>query len=129
MDKKQEIICSGPVIIEDNKVLLIKEKKGDEITPWFFPGGKVKNSDNNLEDTCRRETKEEIGTEIIIIKKLKTLEDTTKDNKKVILHHYLAKRTGDIIPGRTIVEWNWFDMNNLPNDCAKNVYQIISELK
>lgn len=129
MDKKQEIICSGPVIIEDNKVLLIKEKKGDKITPWFFPGGKVENSDKNLEDTCRRETKEEIGTEIEIIKKLKTLEDTTEDNKKVILHHYLAKRTGDIIPGETIIEWDWFDINNLPNDCAENVYQIISDLK
>jgi len=118
------IICSGPVIIEDNKVLLIKEKKGENITPWLFPGGKVEDTDKDLESACARETKEEVGCDIEIIKQLETLNDTV-NNTEVILHHFLCKRIGKIIPGETIVEWNWFDINNIPDDCADNVVQII----
>ena len=32
------IIASGPVIIEDHKVLLNREQKPYGVTPWFFPG-------------------------------------------------------------------------------------------
>ena len=36
---------------------------------------------------------------------------------------------GEIKPGDNIVEWGWFDINNLPPDCNSNVYEIISSLK
>ena len=124
-----KIVCSGPVIIENNKVLLIKEKKGNIITPWFFPGGKTEENDKDLEDTCRRETKEEIGVDIEIIKQLKTLEDIGADGSQVTLYHFLAKRIGKIKPDNNITDWNWFDINNLPKDCADNVVEIIKQYK
>lgn len=122
-----KVICSGPIIIENNKVLLIKEQKQGKITPWFFPGGKVEKNDASLEDTCRRETKEEVGIDIEIIKQLETLEDVGVDGSKVTLFHYLAKRIGEIKPDKNIIEWGWFDINNLPDNCADNVYEIIEE--
>lgn len=122
-----QIICSGPVIIENEKVLLIKEKKMGGITPWFFPGGKIKTGEN-LEQACGRETKEEIGVEIEIIGQLETLTDSGHDqtDNEIILYHFLAKRSGAIKPGPTITEWGWYDINNLPDDCADNVKQIIN---
>lgn len=131
MDKKQEIICSGPVIIEDNKILLVKEQKSYGITPWLLPGGKVEPNEIDPIQTCKREVKEELGIEIEIIKQLSTLEASSWHglNKKYILYHYLAKRIGEIKPGNDIVEWGWFDINNLPTDCNSNVYEIIKELK
>lgn len=122
------IIASGPVIIENNKVLLNKEKKDYGITNWLFPGGKAEEGETDLEAICKREVKEEMGIEVEIIKQLKTIE-REKDGKHWILHHFLARRIGEIKPGKDIVEWAWHDINNLPDDCSPNVYQIISDFK
>jgi len=119
-------IISGPVIIEAGKVLLNREQKTDGTTRWLFPGGHVEVGEN-LEQACTREVKEEMGIDIKIIKKLSTTETEHLDIH-YILHHYLAQRTGEIIPGSDIVEWAWHDINNLPDNCAPNVYQIIKEL-
>ncbi len=122
------IIASGPVIIEDNKVLLNKERAPDgHITKWYFPGGETENFDIPLEETCRREAKEEMGIELEIIRPLATTLGHRSENRIVILVHYLAKRIGEIKPGTDIVEWAWHDINNLPTDCAPNVYEIIKD--
>ncbi len=128
----QTIIASGPVIIEDGKVLLNKEQKDDgRITPWLFPGGEVESFDISLEDACKREVMEEMGIEIEIIQPLKPMLVFRPDQpeKLVILIHYLAKRIGEIKPGSNIVEWEWFDINNLPENCAPNVIEVIKEYK
>ncbi len=121
------IIASGPVIIENNKVLLNKEKKNGEITKWFFPGGEVEDFDNDLESACRREVKEEMGIEIEIIKPLKPIL-LKQGDRLIILIHYLAKRIGEIQPDENIAQWDWIDIDNLPDDCADNVYEVIKSL-
>jgi len=50
------IIASGPVIIENEKLLVIKDEKDDF---YKLPGGTLENCED-LEEACRRETKEEI---------------------------------------------------------------------
>ena len=124
------IVASGPVIIENGKVLLNREKKPIGSDLFMFPGGKVKDFDTSLEENCKRETMEEVGVEINILRPLRTLlikrpEDTTL----VILAHYLAERIGEINPGPDTLEWGWFDIKNLPKNCAPNVYEIIADLK
>ena len=47
----------------------------------------------------------------------------------VILVHYLAEKIGEIKPGDEIKEWGWFNIYNLPTNCAPNVYDIINDLK
>ncbi|HBU06867.1 MAG TPA: DNA mismatch repair protein MutT [Candidatus Magasanikbacteria bacterium] len=128
---KQTIICSGPVIIESDKVLLVREQKSYGITPWLFPGGKAEPNETDPLEICRREAKEEVGIDLEIIKQLTTTEASSWRglNKKYILYHYLAKRIGEIKPGEDIVEWAWIDINNLPKDCNKNVYEIIVDYK
>jgi len=121
------MIASGPVIIEDNKVLLDKEQKSDHITNWLFPGGK-KEDDETPEETCIREVKEELDIEIEIVKQLSTIE-REKDGVKWTLHHFLAERIGEIKIGDDVVEYGWFDIDNLPDDCSPNVYKIIEEYK
>ncbi|MSU75800.1 MAG: NUDIX hydrolase [Candidatus Magasanikbacteria bacterium] len=122
------IIASGPVIIEDGKVLLNREKKpiGQEL--FMFPGGTVKDFSVSLEANCQRETKEEVGIEIKIIKPLRTiLWQRPEDKIYIILVHYLAKRLSEVKPGADTLEWNWFDIKNLPTNCAPNVYEIIND--
>ncbi|MDD3887370.1 MAG: NUDIX domain-containing protein [Patescibacteria group bacterium] len=126
------IIASGPIIIEDNKVLL--NKHGDD-NFWKFPGGKVENFDfkdwnNSLEEVAKREVKEEMGIDVEIIKSLKTMmiPKPNEEDSFVVLVHFLAKRIGEIRIGKDIKEWKWIEVDNLPEDCAPNVKEIIKNI-
>ena len=127
------IIASGPVIIEDNKVLL---NQHGEDNFWKFVGGRIENSDfkdetNSLETACKREVKEEMGIEVEIIRSLKPMmiSHPTKKDTKVILVHFLSRRIGEIEPGEDIREWDWFDIDNLPEDCAPNIGPVVEDYK
>ncbi|MDO9510059.1 MAG: NUDIX domain-containing protein [Candidatus Magasanikbacteria bacterium] len=121
-------IASGPVIIENGKVLLNREYKENGISPWMFPGGRVEDYEKTLEDACKREVNEEMGIDVEIIKPLRPIL-VKKEDTVFILIHYLAKRIGEIKPGKEIADWGWHDINNLPENCTDNVYQIIRDLK
>jgi 8-oxo-dGTP pyrophosphatase MutT (NUDIX family) len=120
------IIASGPVIIENGKVLV--DKHGDDAF-WKFPGGRVEDfSSLNLEEHCKREAKEELGIDLEILKPLRTLL-AKKGDTVAVLVHFLAKRVGEIKPGSDIREWAWLDIENLPADVAPNVLSIVKEYK
>lgn len=125
------IIASGPVIIENNKVLLNKEKKEHGSDIWMFPGGTVKESDSTLEDACRRTVKEEMGIEVTDLKLFKVMivKRPQAEHLVATLVHYLAKRVGEINPGSDTIEWGWHDIDKLPPDCAPNVYAVIEDYK
>lgn len=126
------IIAAGPVIIEDGKVLLNRERKSDgEESPYFmFPGGTMEDFDEPFEEVAKREAKEEVGIDIEIIKPLRTLlvKRPGKETYAIIIS-YLAKRIGDIVPGPETIEWGWYDIHNLPENCAPNVVEIIEDIK
>lgn len=120
------IIASGPVIIENGKVLV--NKHGDT-SFWKFPGGQVEDfSELSLEEHAKREVKEEMGIDIEIIRPLSTLM-TTKGEDVVVLVHYLATRVGEVQPGKDIREWKWLPVDALPDDCAPNIKPIVEEVK
>ncbi len=111
------IIASGPVIVEDNKVLL--DQHGD--TPfWKFCGGRVENKETTLIETAKRKAKEEMGIEIEILNSTPFLMHTFKQNEDgdcdVILAHYLAKRIGKISPGADIRKWKWIPLAKLAHE-------------
>jgi len=119
---KKIIIASGPVIVEDNKVLL--NKHGDT-TFWKFCGGRME-ADERLAEIAKREVKEEMGIDIEILKAdpyiMHTVKQTADGEQDILLVHFLAKRLNEIQPGADIREWQWLDINNLPiNDLAPNI--------
>ena len=121
--EKPIIIASGPVIIENEKVLLDKQGNDDF---WKFCGGRVHDYSVSLEDRAKERAKEELGIDMEIIRPLKPMVVETPE-KIVILIHYLANRIGDIKPGEGIREWDWFDIHNLPEDTAPNIKPVIEE--
>jgi len=58
---KRTIIASGPVIIENGKLLVNKDNKDDF---YKLPGGTVEEGIEDMEEACCREVKEEINAEI-----------------------------------------------------------------
>ena len=110
------IIASGPVIVENNKVLLSDQGDTDF---WKFCGGKVK-EDESLQETAVRRAKEELGINIKILNEnpfiIHTLKEIEDKNIDVILVHYLAKRIGEINPGKDIRKWGWIPIKSLEKE-------------
>jgi len=129
------IIASGPVIVEeiDGKLctLLNKHKPTKEKPQpkWQFCGGEYENFDQTLEETAKREAKEEMSIDIKIEQLLDVLLVKRSDGSIAILVHYLAKRIGEITPGDDIQDWRWFPLDELPDDCAPNIKPIIKKIK
>lgn len=107
----------------------------EEQTIWKFVGGKVEENEiggeNSLENTAKRKVLEEMGIEIDNLVPIKPMliPHPTKPNLFVVLIHYLAERVGEIKPGDEIVEYGWFNIENLPENCAPNIKPVIEEYK
>lgn len=132
------MIASGPVIIQTRdgveKTLLVKHgDKPMEQLKWKFCGGKILKG-MDLEENAIREAKEEIGVEVKLIRPLKPLivwqeipETGSIQPEAIILIHYLASIDQEPTKGKEVMAMDWFDINNLPNDCAPNVKPVIQE--
>ena len=120
------IVASGPVIIEDGKVLL---NKHGEDPFWKFPGGRVEDFDMTLEETAEREVREEMGLEVELIRPLRPMMVKTEDGRVAVLIHYEAKRLNEPAPGVDIREWGWFPVDDLPTPLAPNIAPILDTIK
>lgn len=120
------MIASGPVIVEDGKVLL--SQHGD--TEFYkFCGGRIDDSED-LKETAIRRSREELGINIEILDEnpflLHTIKETPEGNIDVILVHYLAKRIGEIKPGEDIRKWDWIDIEDLEKEnLAPNIMPVL----
>ncbi len=119
-------IGSGCVIINNNKVLLVRGIGGDS---FKFPGGHIKD-DENLKQSAQRECEEEIGC------KVETVGDPTfflfkaSDDLSIVLVHYMAKIVeGEPKPTTEIDEIQWFDVNKLPLNVFENVKPVLDFFK
>lgn len=119
----QIIVASGPVIIEDNRVLLNRDAKDNF---WKFCGGRVEDDEFNVKNVAIREVKEEMGLEIEFLNEVPYFFYTEKEkdgqNISIILIHFLAKRLNEVIPGEETTDWAWLDLNDLDKeDLAPNI--------
>jgi ADP-ribose pyrophosphatase YjhB (NUDIX family) len=124
------IIAAGPVIVENDKVLL--NQHGDT-TFWKFCGGKVETKDVSLKEAASREAKEEVGIDLDFADVEPFVMHTTKQTDEgivdVLLVHFLANRVGDVTPGADIREVAWHDIKNLPNDLAPNILPTLKHFQ
>ena len=127
------IIASGPVIIENEKLLVNKDNKDDF---YKLHGGTIEEGIEDLEMACSRETKEEINAEIEIIKPLHPIilwkNPQTKEEMCIVLIHYLAKlkNKSKIKPIEPIKEIKWLDIKEIQkgkHNVAPNIKFLIEK--
>jgi len=122
------IIASGPVIVENGKLLVNKDDKDDF---YKLPGGQVESYDKTLEDACHRETKEENNGEIKIIKPLSSMmlrkNPQTGEEMIILLIHYKAKLLNkkDLKPVAPIRKVVWLSIS----DIKKGKYPVAPNIK
>jgi 8-oxo-dGTP pyrophosphatase MutT (NUDIX family) len=122
-------IASGPVIIENGKVLL--DKHGEDKF-WKFPGGTIQDG-MSLLDNAKREVKEELGIDVLLQDDPLFLSFTREKDgsvEHVLLVHYKAKRLSKTItPGRDVREYCWAPIDDLPADCAPNIKAVVDKFR
>lgn len=121
------IFASGPVIIENDRVLLVKDVKDDF---WKFCGGRVEDFESDIKLTAAREAKEELGLEIEILNEQPFFFYTEKESDghkiSVVLAHFLAQRLNDVCPGNETKEWRWLSREELSQEkLAPNVLAVL----
>ncbi|OGJ20421.1 hypothetical protein A3K73_00210 [Candidatus Pacearchaeota archaeon RBG_13_36_9] len=127
------IIASGPVIIEDNKLMVNKDDKDDF---YKLPGGTIEEGIEDLEEACHREVKEENNAEIEIIRPLHPMilwkNPQTSERMVILLIHYLAnlKNKPEIKPVPPIQEIKWLDVKEImegKHNVAPNIKFLIEK--
>ena len=126
------IIASGPIIIEEGKLLVNKDDKDDF---YKLPGGTVEQGDS-LTEACKNESKQENNAEIEIIKPLHPMiiykNPQTNKQQTIILIHYEAKllNKNEIKPIEPIQEVTWLDIEEIKQDkhnVAPNIKFLIEK--
>jgi ADP-ribose pyrophosphatase YjhB (NUDIX family) len=123
-------IAAGPVIIENEKVLLVQH--GAEGL-WKFPGGKVRDGES-FGEAASRELNEELCVSVklvgdpCIFRFKRELEGGLME--EILLFHYFAERLNDVFkPGKGIEDWAWHDVDKLPENCHPNVAPAVAHFK
>ena len=82
------------VLVENNKILLVKQKVSENRN-WSLPGGKLEQGET-LEQGIIREMKEETGLDVEIIRLLYLCDVSASDNTLLHITFLLKRVDGDI---------------------------------
>ena len=128
----------GVLILKDNKVLLglrnpDKIKASSELQgqgTWTMPGGKVEYMEK-LGDAAKRELEEETSLVATELKLFCISDDITETAHYVTMGFIATKYEGEVktMEPETILEWQWFDLENLPENLYEPSRKCIKKYK
>ena len=106
-------VAIGGVIIQDNKVLLVKRNKEPHKGEWAIPGGSVKLGET-LQRAVEREIREETGLVVIAKDPIYVFDLIGRDNQGHLRFHYVIVDfraeyvSGTLHPSDDAVDARWF---------------------
>jgi len=119
MENKHALAGIGVMVTnEKSEVLLGLRHSSHGAGEWSFPGGKI-DLGETMEETAKRETKEETNLEIFDLELISLTNELRylKDGKQFVVVGFKANTyRGELKltnPER-FHEWRWFPLNNLP---------------
>ncbi len=114
----------GVMLLKEGKVLLGRrhidpDKADSELRgegTWTMPGGKLEFGES-FEEGAKREVKEETGIELDEVKVICVSNDRNEHAHFVTIGLLSEKFKGnpEVMEPDEIVEWKWFDLDNLPS--------------
>ena len=120
---QQPLVGVGAVIVEDDRVLLIKRGKAPLLGEWSIPGGMLELGET-LRQGAEREAREETGlvvraTELLgvfdrIVPSLPTKEEGARTLYHYVLIDFLCNRiSGDVLAAGDASEAAWFSLQEV----------------
>ncbi|MGQ9679167.1 MAG: NUDIX hydrolase [Candidatus Bathyarchaeia archaeon] len=132
---KRPLVGVGVLIKNGERYLLIKRAAEPGANLWTIPGGLVELGEKAV-DAARRESFEETGLEIEIIKTLDVLNKIVRDEDSRIKFHfiiivYLAKvRRGVLTPSSDAMDARWVKADELSSyELTDTFKDLITKLK
>ena len=120
----------GGIIYQNKKILICQRKEvGDHPLKWEFPGGKLRNFEENQE-ALRRELKEELNIEIIEMSFFdEYLYEYKELSKKLKLVFYHILQFEGEVQNLVHHQLKWIDISNLSDyDFLEGDHKIINKL-
>lgn len=104
-------VCVGAVVIDDDRLLLIRRGHGPAAGEWSVPGGRVEFGELMVEALVR-EVKEETGLDVAVEDYLGHVERIDDDNHFVI-HDFncIAFDAEPIVAGDDAAEVRWVELH------------------
>jgi 8-oxo-dGTP diphosphatase len=113
------LIGVGAVIVEADRVLLIRRGTAPLLGEWSLPGG-VLECGETLREAVVREAQEETGLIVEPGEMLGVYERVIRDDEKRVRYHYVLidflcrASGGDLKAGSDAADVRWFTRNELP---------------
>lgn len=112
------IPAAGVIIVENNKILLVKRAHPPKLGWWCLPAGFME-WDEHPTQTAVRETYEETGLKVKLESFFEVYSGNDDPRSNAILLLYLAKRTGgEIKAGDDAAEVRFFSLDRPPDRIA-----------
>nr|WP_315363910.1 NUDIX domain-containing protein [Cytobacillus firmus] len=113
MIQNEIVLVVSTTIVQDGKVLMIKENKATVKNKWNFPSGRVEKGEDILEAACR-EVKEETGLDVKLTHTTGIYNFISSTDHQVILFHFIAQITGGVLSlqEEEIADCKWVNLSN-----------------
>ncbi|PAE22733.1 NUDIX domain-containing protein [Bacillus sp. 7894-2] len=136
MTQNEIVLVASTSIIQEGKVLMIKENKATVKNKWNFPSGHVEKGEDILEAACR-EVKEETALDVNLTHTTGIYNFISSTDHQVILFHFIGQITGGFLSlqEEEIADCRWVNLSNLENfkdeelRDAKVIRQIFDAVK
>ncbi len=134
---ERPLVGVGAVIIEDEKILLVKRANEPNKGKWSVPGGLVKAGESLIE-ALKRELKEELNVDAEIFDVACVTDEIFYDEDRRVRYHYVvidffAKIFGDPKAGSDAADIRWIPLANIDEidavDFVKTLVKVISDKK
>jgi ADP-ribose pyrophosphatase YjhB (NUDIX family) len=112
------LVGVGGVVIHRNRVLLVRRGGEPLKGEWSIPGGLVELGEG-LEDSVRRELKEETGLDVEPVAILETFDRIFREDRRVRYHFVIVDfacrlKGGRLHPASDVLEARWARREDLP---------------
>ena len=129
---ERPLVGVGAIIVEGNRILLVKRASEPNKGMWSVPGGLVR-AGEKLEEALKREVKEETGLEIEVGDLGFVSEEIIrKDDLKyhyVIIDFLAEVKGGELKAGSDAEDAKWVKLDEVGEDVVEFVRRIALEMK
>ena len=110
--------AAGAIIVEENKILLVKRAHPPRVGDWCIPAGYMEWNEHPTQ-TAIRELKEETGLDVKLTSFFEVYSGDDDPRSNAVLMLYLAERIGGTLEAMDdALEVAFFDFDNLPENLA-----------